>query len=311
MGFFNKLLGGKSAESAYQPMPYATKERIKAILQIRQLEPMPAQAARAFQLASDPLATAADFVSVIEGDEVLSARVIRVANSVYFFRGTPANDIEKAVANIGLNELRCLISATMLRSLLQGKAQAREQAWANSVGTAIACKILSRRTDVNYGSAFLCGLLHDVGKLIMIRRNPEMYQNVISQVGAEQKESIEIEERLFELNHTEVGRWVGETWTFPQAAVIAIQRHHEPWPKDPSRRGRATTAALLVKCGDTLSHACGIGHPPSYRSYQREKEKELPQVWQQIGIGPDETSAIIEEFKAQFEKEFALYQSDK
>ena len=309
MGFFKKLLGGeKSAQPLFAPTSLATRERIKAI---RQLEPMPAQAARAFKLASDPRATASDFVSVIEGDEVLGARVIRVANSVYFFRGTQANDIERAVANIGLDELRCLISATMLRSLLQGKYSAREQVWANSVATAIACKILSRRIDIDYGAAFLCGLLHDVGKLIMIRRNPELYQTVINQVGAEQKESIEVEERLFELNHIEVGKWVGETWSFPEAAVLAIGGHHEPWPKDASQRGRKTSAGILVKCGDTLAHACGIGHPSSYRSYQRLKEHELPQVWQQLGISIDDTPALIEEFKAQFEKEFSLYQGDK
>ena len=305
------MLGSKAAAAALQPMPYATKERIKAILQIRQLEPMPAQAARAFQLASDPLATASDFVNVIEGDEVLGARVIRVANSVYFFRGTAAHDIEKAVANIGLDELRCLISATMLRSLLQGKAQAREQVWANSVATAIGCKILSRRTDISYGAAFLCGLLHDVGKLIMIRRNPELYQTAFNLIGAEHKDSVEIEERLFELNHTEVGKWVGETWSFPPEAVLAIQSHHEPWPKNPSLRGRGTSPEMLVKSADTLAHACGIGHPPSYRSFQKIKEQELPQVWQQIGIPEGDTTALIEEFKAQYEKEFSLYQSDK
>ena len=111
MGFLSGLLGGEKAKAkAVSALPrtnLATANRIKNILGIRELESMPLQAARAFQLASDPKANSADFVHVIEQDEALGSKIIRVANSVYFFRGTKATDIEKAVNNIGLNELRC------------------------------------------------------------------------------------------------------------------------------------------------------------------------------------------------------------
>lgn len=100
--------------------PELVRERrseLRIFWEFQKLESMPVQAAQAFQIASDPKAKQDDFVKIIEADEALSARIIRVANSVYFFRGTKATDIENAVNNIGLEELRCLISATMSEKL--------------------------------------------------------------------------------------------------------------------------------------------------------------------------------------------------
>ncbi|MFN8388753.1 MAG: HDOD domain-containing protein [Bdellovibrionota bacterium] len=314
MGLFARL-SGKSAEpdtkNATTRTTAATADRIKNVLGIRQLESMPSQAARAFQLASDPNAKGADFVKVIESDEIISARIVRVANSVYFFRGTPANDIDKAVANIGLDELRCLLSASMLKSLLQGRHPAREQIWANGVGTAICCRALSRFTNISEGEAFLCGLLHDVGKLVMIRRGGELYDRVIRKVGADGKTFIEAEEEIFELNHVEVGKWVGEVWSFPKPVIQAIEGHHEPWTKDSARIGKGTSRAMLVKAADTIAHFLGIGHPPQVASLRRKAIEELPHALKQLGISTKDGDSFIQNFDKQFDEEFSRYQLEE
>jgi HD-like signal output (HDOD) protein len=309
MSFLDKFLraGPKEEEKPSRIAP-AIAQRIRDILGIRELEAMPMQAARAFQLASDPSARMADFIAVIESDEALSARVIRIANSVYFFRGTPSTDIEKAVANIGLDELRCLLSASMLRSLLQGRHRAREQIWSNSVATAICCRNLSRFTkDTTSGEAFLCGLLHDVGKLVMIRKGGGLYDKVISLVGSGERTFEEAEEEVFELNHVEVGRWVGEEWNFPPQVITAIAEHHLPWPSTP---GGALTVAQMVKAGDCIAHAAGIGHPLQMRGFARRCDEQLIEAFGLFQLGGEDRASFMRYFKEQFEKEFALYQPD-
>jgi HD-like signal output (HDOD) protein len=272
---------------------------------------MPAQAARAFQLASDPKAKGADFVEVIESDEVISARIIRIANSVYFFRGTPATDIDKAVANIGLDELRCLLSASMLRSLLQGRHPAREQAWLNGVATGICSRSLSRFTNISEGEAFLSGLLHDVGKLIMIRRGGELYDKVIRKVAADHVTFVDAEEAVFELNHVEVGKWVAEIWNFPPPAIAAIAGHHDGWTKDPKKMGKATPIRMLVKAADTIAHSLGIGHPPHLASFRKRAEEDLPNVFEQLGISTQDGQGFIKNFEKQFVEEYSRFQVDE
>lgn len=288
----------------------ATEMRIKATLGIRKLDSMPAQAVRAFQLASNPRAKTDDFVKIIEADEVLSARIIRIANSVYFRRGQEANDIVKAVANIGLDELRCLISATVLKSLLQSRHPAREQIWANSVACAIGCRILSAHTKINEGEAFLCGLLHDVGKLIMIQKNAKLYEKVLLLVGRGEKSFVQAEDEVFDLNHVEVGRWIAERWRFPDAAVRAVAFHHHSWPKEAAKRGKGASHAMLAKAADTIVHAAGIGHPSNFRGFQKRAEEELQSALLVLGLEAGSAEEIKTRLRDEFDREFSLYKTE-
>lgn len=310
MSFLTRIFSKDADPSSRLPRTSpAVAQRIRDILGIREIEAMPLQAARAFQLASDPGARLGDFISVIESDEALSARVVRIANSVYFFRGTPATDIEKAVANIGLDELRCLLSASMLRSLLQSRHKVREQIWANSVATAICCRNLSRFSrEISTGEAFLCGLLHDVGKLVMIRKGGALYEKAVSLVCSGDRTFVDAEEEVFELNHVEVGKWVGEQWNFPEQVLLAIAEHHHPWPTE--RAEDALTVAQMVKAADCIAHAAAIGHPFQMRGFARRAEEELDQAFQIFNLGNEDRQSFMSYFKQQFEKEFALYESN-
>lgn len=285
----------------------ATEERIRNVLGLAQLEPMPQQAARAFQLASNPKATASEFIKVIGSDETLSSRVMRIANSVYFFRGTHANDLEKAVANIGLDELRCLLTATLLRSLVHGKHSAREQLWANAVATAIGARSLQRYAPhLQSGQAFLCGLVHDIGKLIIIRRDGGEYKKVLSLVSSGQHSFIDAEEKVFDINHVEVGQWGAEQWNFPQTTIETIAFHHRPWPEVKS--AQSLTLPLLVKIADTMAHALGIGHPSGFKSLEKSAQENLEMAYQILGIQRQEGTEFLVTFQREFEREYGLYQ---
>lgn len=309
MGLFSRLTS-KATESLPRTSP-GTAERIKNILGIQKLESMPVQAAQAFQIASDPKAKQDDFVKVIEADEALSARIIRVANSVYFFRGTKATDIENAVNNIGLEELRCLISATMLKSLLHGQSEVREAVWANAVATGIACReIASLGQDISTGSAFLCGLLHDVGKLIMIQRGGRLYEKVLTLLAAEEISPIEAEERVFELNHVEVGKWIAEHWNFPEPVIVAISFHHQPWHERNTKQPAKLGVAQLVKCADTICHAAGIGHTRQFKPYRLHAEENLPHALELLQWDQVKLESFSQTLKEKFERDFALYKPE-
>ncbi len=313
MGVLSALgFGGHTEQTETLPKTSsAVVERIRNILGIRHLESMPVQAARAFQLTSDPSANTSDFVEVIEADEVLSSKIIRIANSVYYFRGKSANDISTAVANIGLDELRCLMSATMLRSLLQGQQASREQIWANSVATGVCARLLSNFCPhISSGEAFLAGLVHDVGKLIMVRKNDQEYQKVLSLVSTEHCSFVEAEEEIFTLNHVEVGKWIAEVWNFPPAVIRAVARHHEniETKEHFKELPNPVTHEELVQLADMMSHAAGIGHPTYFRAYARHCYERLPSLLNHVGISIENLDGFIEMFKGKFEAEYGMYQ---
>ena len=316
MGLLSRFLGAKSAEQKQQTksIPKTARseiERIKNFLHIRELETLPLQAARAFQLASDPNSRLDDFVKVIEADEALSARIIRVANSVYYFRGNQALEIRQAVTNIGLEELRCLLSATMLKSLLSGRTNAREQIWANSIATAICARTLSSRfPELFPGEAFLCGLLHDVGKLIMIQRGARQYDSVIKIVSHGEKDFVQAEEEMFQVNHLEVGKWLGETWNFPDVVIETILNHHQPWPENAGEKPRQIPYSLLIKIADTISHAAAIGHPSYFVPFQKKKQDEMTFACAISGLRTDDQISFIKTLQKQYAEEVDLYKLD-
>lgn len=311
MGIFGQLFGGtKSSSQAVQTLSKtsrADEQRITETLGLRHLDSMPAQAAKAFQLSCDPKSTLDDFVKIIESDEVLSARIIKIANSVYFRRGDQAKDIANAVANIGLNELRCLLSATMLKSLLKGNSKFRNTIWANSVATAIATKQLAYYTNIPEGEAFLCGLLHDVGKLVFLQKLPQKYEKIIQTYQNSSKESVIIEEESLDLTHVEIGKWLAEKWGFPESVRRAITFHHHRWPTLASEKGKATSPAMLVKCGDLIAHANRLGHSSTVSGLGSLAIEQRSEICTQLQISESELKNIESAVTRQFEAEFSLY----
>lgn len=287
----------------------ATKQRIKNILGIRELETMPAQAARAFQLASDPKSSMADFVKVIESDDALSSRIIRIANSVFYYRGTAATDIEKAVTNIGLEELKGVLTATMMRSLLHTKHQIRESIWQHSVSTAMFARRLSSLcNNIAEGEAFLAGILHDVGKLVMLTKNPGAYGDVLKLMSVSGLSSIEAEEKIFEVNHVEVGSWAGEAWNFPQSTREAIAFHHSNWPENTRQQKRNIDIPILIKCASIFSHALGIGHRSLHDQAEASAKLELSNAQIQLGMNPEEGQNMLSSLQSLFTREYATFE---
>lgn len=300
--------GSERAPTLARTTPGAAT-RMRNILGLRELEVMPAQAARAFELASNPEAKSTEFVDIIESDEALSARVLRIANSVYFRRGEAATDIEKAVNSIGLTELRCILSATLLKNLLRIKHPAREQLWANAVGTAIAARALSRYSKkIHENEAFLCGLMHDIGKLVILRAAGKRYEEVIRKVSTGRLSFIQAEEEVFGLNHVEVGKWAAESWRFPKVVVQAIALHHQPWPEDKQRAKKNLTPALLISISDCIVHSSGIGHPIQMRPFQAISQQQLSVAFELLGLRTEEGADFIKRFMSQFEDEYGFYQ---
>ena len=311
MGLFGQLFGDSKTKTtgsyALAKTSKADEVRFTETLGLRRLESMPAQASRAFQLSCDPKSTLDDFIKIIESDEVLSARIIKIANSVYFRRGEQAKDISSAVANIGLNEIRCLLSATMLKSLLRGNSKFRTVIWGNSVATAIAAKHLAIHTKVPDGEAFLCGLLHDVGKLIILQRAPVKYEKLIQLHLQSGKDIVQLEEEAFDLSHIEIGKWLAEKWNFPETVRRAITFHHNRWPDLEGELGKSTTSSMLVKCADMIAHANRLGHNSSVTGLGSIMQEKRGEIAKQLKINESDIKSLEASISRQFEAEFSLY----
>lgn len=270
--------GKNNAPQGAERLSGAITDSIISVVGSRGIPPMPGAAQRAFQLSTDPNADARDFIEVIESDEALSARVIKIANSVFFDRGTPSTTIEQSVVVIGILELRCLLNATTLSEIFPSKHPARTHLWIHDIATAIIAKSLAQRLAPQHADeAFLGGLMHDIGKLLLVQRVPEYYAKVLTQVE-QGKTFIEAEEEVWAFNHCQVGQLVAERWHFTPELAAIIGGHHAKFPDRRNNRD-PFPLPLLVACADTIAHALGCGHPRGFTTVRARALEGLPAVW--------------------------------
>ncbi|MCO6430955.1 MAG: HDOD domain-containing protein [Deltaproteobacteria bacterium] len=307
---FGRLFGSSSKDSSNtgtRKLSPAITSSILSTVGTKSIPSMPGAAQKAFKLATDPSAEARDFIEVIESDEALSARVLKIANSVFFDRGKPSQTIEESVLVIGMNELRCLLNATSLCDIFPSKHPARGQFWANDVATALIARGLAERLlPAKSELAFLAGLMHDVGKLLLLQRASEGYSKVMRAVEdkAIDYQNAEIEE--FPFDHTEVGQLIGERWNFGPDLIAVIRNHHTPW-KDLNPHAGEDLLTCIVKGADIFAHALGLGHLKGMAKFKAQKLEECEGAFEALKIPVSDRKQLLARFQKTFEVEYDLY----
>ncbi len=307
----SKLFGGKKKEKEQTGAPALTPGIVASILNTvgaRSIPAMPAAAQKAFQLATDPNAEAQDFVEVIEADEALSARIVKIANSVFFARGKQTTTIDDAVLAIGIEELRCLLNASTLSDLFLSSHAYRAQFWSNDIATAVIARQLAQRLRPDKSDlAFLGGLMHDIGKLLLIQKAPELYTKVQKLVESDGRDFYLAETDVFVFNHNEVGQLIGERWLFSPELLEIIKLHHRPYTDDDYVASKPLDLSAIIKSADIIAHAMGLGHPPTLAKLQKRCESELPKVWDIVRISKQKQRENLENFRKAFDAECEMH----
>lgn len=201
---------------------------------IGDLPPMLATAMKAMQMTKDPKVAARDLQSVISQDQALSARILRIVNSaVYCFR-RKVSTISHAVAILGMETIRSIIMAASIHQLYQsgmrmandlGTKLMADHSW----GSAVAARVIAQR--VRYGNpeeAFLCGLMHDIGKPVLLQSMPIEYLPIVNEVYMGGSTFHELEMLALGFSHAHVGALLAAKWNFPPQLSEAIGYHHNP-----------------------------------------------------------------------------------
>lgn len=302
---FNKT---KPLEVPDKKLSPAITDTILHAVGLRTIPPMHGAAQKAFEISTNPSAAARDFVAVIEGDEALAARVLKISNSVYFDRGKRSETIEEAVNLIGLNELRSLLNVSTLSEIFPSRHPARTQLWINDIATALVSRTIAEKLQpAKKEIAFLGGLMHDIGKLLLVQRTGSEYKKALELVQSRGDDFITSEEEVFEFNHTDVGQIVAERWNFTAELTEIIRDHHRSLA-ELERTGKTLTA--IVQCADTICHSLGLGHPRGYTSFQDHARARLEGVWAFLKISATSQREFLTQCEKTYTTERDIYDSN-
>lgn len=303
--FFGEIKRDEPAKGQLARLPEGIHQSIISSLGSKAIPSMPKASHQAFQLATNPNADARDYVEVLETDEGLSARVLKIANSVFYDRGGGSKTIEQAVTVIGISELKGLLNASALSGIFPLKHPLRAQLWAHNIATAltarqIAMQCCPSQTD----QAFLGGMMHDIGKLLMLQQHTEIYQRVFRHGIAEGFESVVAESEEYPFNHTHVGLAIGAQWNFQPELVEIIKNHHELW-----KNIEPKSLVGIVKASSTIANSLGLGASKDAFLLKRSYEPMLPEAFEYLGITKPQQAPLLREAELLFNSEFELYES--
>lgn len=222
---------------------------------IGRLPSMPGAFIAAVDVLSRDDVPAAACIEAIERDQALTVRMLRLANSSFYGAPGQVSRVGDAVQMLGLRTVASTLAAISLRAMLGAlrcEGFSFETYWRHSLCTAISARELARLVSLDAGQAFLLGLLHDVGKLILAMTSPALEAQALQRCRREGVSLHEAEREVFGVSHAEVGAAVARQWDFPARIADAIAGHHSPAPIPPGER---LDLCHLLPLANRLAHA--------------------------------------------------------
>jgi len=181
----------------------------------------------------DPNKSIQDSAKIIEKDPALTARLLRIVNSAFYGFPAQITSIDRAINMIGYKELQSLVLGTIIIerfSDLPGTISMVDF-WSRSLKCALITAEIDKQSGGEYHeSAFVCGLLHDIGLLVFFRRTPELAREVNLLLRSEQKHNMcteaELETQIIGFDHYLMGAELCRAWNLPDIIIQTIQQHH-------------------------------------------------------------------------------------
>jgi HD-like signal output (HDOD) protein len=253
---------------------------------VSDLPPLPHVAAQALTLIEDPDTTAGKLTQLLGQDAALAARVLKIANSAMFSRQREISTINQAIMTIGFKTLKGIIVAATLKQLNRKFGPIEQKIWENSTSTSIAARILATHLKKPYiEEVFLFGLLHDLGKLVLMRQIPKEYEAVFKKTK-EGKTFNALEQENFGFAHPLIGALVAKKWNFSTDTCQVILHHHDAIPSKIENDLQEKT--LLITLADIFSHSLGLGHEEGYP----EQAAEMEQLAKLFNLTVDDLTAL-------------------
>jgi HD-like signal output (HDOD) protein len=229
------------------------------VLSTQDLPAMPHVAGKVLDLSSDPNTSADQLQQVIADDQAMTARILKIANSAMYACSRQIKTLTEAIVMLGFDSIRSLVVTSAARSLYSpgtSRMGLKERLlWEHSVGTAFACRLLvMERYPRLAEEAFLAGLMHDIGKLLLNLQVPARFDEVVQIVYNENRQFCETEQELLGFDHTHVGAMLVAKWNLPPLLEQIIGDHH-----DAAAFTREAPLLLYLDVANNLCKKLGIG----------------------------------------------------
>jgi putative nucleotidyltransferase with HDIG domain len=183
------------------------------------------------KLLKDKKAAIDNVAHIIEIDPAMSTSILRLVNSAFYGQRAKSSSISHAVMVLGFNAVKnAIVSVAILDTLSvkdRGKSFNIAEFWRHSVSVAVLGKQLAQRSRlVSPDDAFIAGLLHDIGKIIMVKHFKEDLEKVWRMMQKTKCSFSDAEAEAASIDHVSIGAYLARKWQLPEQIIEAVAGHH-------------------------------------------------------------------------------------
>lgn len=263
-----------------------------------ELPTLPLIAQRVVSLLNNPDSSAAELEQVIKHDQALTARVLKLVNSAYYGFPRRITTVGQGIVILGYKTLKELVLSISIADLFRmrgdDKVFDRTALWQHAVGTAIGARVIARRAGLPFEEdAFIAGLLHDIGVLLLDLCLSTEFEAIIAMTTMGGLPLIRAEEKVLGFNHVLVGKMLAEKWNFPAFLVEVLRYHHRP-----VQTRNYWVAAALVFLADNLAQEIGIGF---LEGYDAEPDFKTA-VWSWLELEPEQKKDVLQQMERELKR---------
>lgn len=259
------------------PIPLAVR-RARLLKEVTPFRPV---AVQLLNLVSDINQPLARVVSLLRTNAVLVAEVLRLVNSPLLGCRCEIKNILQALAMLGTERVTSLIITTALRGLAAGANSTLARAcWRHNLASAVICERIAPPLHMNTERAYMAGLVHDIGRLALIRAFPD-YEQAMNQAGAQGRSLSAAESSLYGMDHAEAGRWLLSKWGCPLEFQNVAALHENP----SAAAGRDWELVCLVGAASQLADLM------NFSDFPETHKKELPEI---VELVPGAASQLVD-----------------
>ena len=230
----------------------------------------------------------------VSHDQALTAKTLRLANSSLYGLQVKVTTIQQAITYLGFQTTRNLITAAAVTGCFaEGHCPGFDHKafWRHSIATAACAKVLARQMRFNQDYAFTAGLLHDIGRLVLVSCFPNQYSETIAYRAEHDCYLLDAERTVLGVDHVDAGLALAEHWNFSDTMRLAIGGHH-----DPEAPGAGFLAAI-IHVADAIVHALDLA---------QVQDDLVPPVstvaWTALGLDEEIYLQLFRETELQYEE---------
>jgi HD-like signal output (HDOD) protein len=277
------------------------------------LPTLPTIVTQLIAIVGDPASSARQIAMLVSTDQALTAKILKVANSAFYGFAREIATVQLAIVVLGIEMVKNIgLSVAVLKRFATGREHRlfdRQRFWEHAIGCGVAARMLAKNflNKRIADEAFVAGVLHDIGKLILIEYFYDDFCEALEKAESEGISIFEAEEHVLGVSHADIGGWLAEKWNLPKHLVLAIAHHHRPF--DPNG-DKPEDLVLLAHMGDALIRHLRIGNsgdqqlagldPRAAQIFKRGRNISDDVLFEELGAGLErelETAQVFKELE--------------